>query len=91
MERKEVYRLIDGERAYQDKWDIERASKALPTRDKYANVETWLLWMDEYMARAKKAAAENVVKTPVLDIVRKITALGVACMEYVDGTPERKS
>ena len=87
MKREDVYKLIDGERVYQTKWDDERRAMGRPTRDEYATVESWILWMQEYLVRARVAATDNVDKTDALECVRKVTALGVACMEYNETPP----
>lgn len=90
MKREEVYKLIDGEREYQDaKWDAQRATAGEPLRKDYGVAEAWILWMEEWLSYARKAAANNIDKTEALEMVRKATALGVACMEYHD-TPARQ-
>lgn len=81
MKRENVYKLIDGERKYQEKWEILRAEKGLPAKDEYATVESWILWMEDYLVRARTAATNDVDKTIALEQIRKVTALGVACME----------
>ena len=89
MKREDVYKLIDGEREYQNKWDRLRIERGFPTRDKYATIESWILWMEEYLVRARMASTNDVDKTAALDVIRKVTALGVACMENND-TKARK-
>jgi hypothetical protein len=88
MIRQEVYKLIDGEREYQKKWDRKREEEGRPARDSNFPVGAWILWMEEYLQRARKAATDNTDKTEALECVRKVTALGVACME-VNDTPAR--
>ena len=89
MKREDVYKLIDSEREYQNKWDKLRTEKELPLRDKYATVESWILWMEEYLLRARMAATNSVDKTEAFECIRKVTVLGVACMENND-TKARK-
>ena len=90
MKREDVYKLIDGEREYQKKWDAQRIEKGLPTRDKYATVESWILWMEDYLTRARTAATNDTDKTTALEHIRKVTALGVACMENNDTSARNK-
>ena len=86
MTREEVYELIDGELKYARKWDDQRSEESLKDKDK--PVESWILWMEQYLSLARQAATESLDKTKALDNLRKVTALGVACMEYND-TPIR--
>lgn len=88
MERAEVYRLIDGERAYQDaKWGGVG-------HDKGHDVDDWLRFMYRYMRYSLEITnnADDLTDpdtvTRVCDQVRRIAALAVACME-VHGAPER--
>ena len=89
MDRKEVYNAIDEEREYQQKWDRERDDKSLPKRDETMAVEAWILWMEDYLQKARSAASTFVDKTEALHAIRKVVALGVACMEY-NGAPRRE-
>lgn len=69
MEREEVYRVLDGERDYQDsKWPGEA----------HANheVESWILYMDVYLNKAKQAITDNSGVDDALAKLRKVTALG---------------
>ena len=82
MKRKQVYKLIDSERDYQD---------ALPNHstklDETHPVASWILFMEQHLNNAKR---EIYALDPIaaLEEVRKVAALGVACMENND-TPER--
>ena len=90
MNRSEVYRLIDGEREYQQYWDRERKDFNLSERDESLPVEAWILWMEDYLQQARRAATiENRDKTVALETIRKVAALAVACMEFNE-TPPRK-
>lgn len=82
MKREDVYKLIDGERDYQKKWDKQAEESGSDRRDVSEPVESWLLWMRRYLDLATAEASHNVDKTRALDNVRKIVSLGVACMEY---------
>ena len=70
--RQDVYRNIDIERSYQDSiWG---------TLDEVNSVGDFLCYMKRFL---DKAMQENNPEHPFhsLDNIRKITALGVACME----------
>lgn len=78
MDRLDVYAVIDGERNYQD------CLASTSETDGHHTVTEFLLYMDAYMHDAKQVASKTwgpqaTIKT--LDLIRKITALGVACME----------
>lgn len=85
MDRLDVYAVIDGERNYQD------CLASTSETDGHHTVTEFLLYMDAYMHDAKQVASKTwgpqaTIKT--LDLIRKITALGVACMEQ-NGAVER--
>ena len=94
--RADVYEAIDGERAYQDKlWNLDTTSSA--GRHETA---AFLTYMRVYLNRAdllSSTLADNEVAPEDhefagecdLDFVRKVTALGIACMEQ-HGAPQRK-
>jgi len=83
--RAAVYAAIDGERDYQDAlWDHDSSPHKL-------SVEAWLVYMDVYLREAKEQItreADVTAKPKVLATIRKITAMGVACME-LNGAPLR--
>ena len=83
MKREDVYSLIDGERDYQE---------AMPQhQDKMQQANTsvaaWGVYMLEHLNRAN-LAIYNLDEIKALEQIRKVTALGVACMEHND-TPAR--
>lgn len=80
--RVEVYQAIDGERIYQDSKPNHSWAQ-----DNMTSVAAWILYMEEHLARAKRAVYE-LNETQALHEVRKVTALGVACMEH-KGAPRR--
>jgi len=83
MERKQVYELIDGERDYQD---------SKPPRNKTDNEWTVSEWSNfiEFQLNEAKLAIYFMSEEKALEHVRKLTALGVACMEYNDTLPRSK-
>ena len=83
LTRKEVYEIIDSERDFQKYWDKKRASDSIDLpNDKDKAVETWILWMEEYLAKARMLATKSLDKKEALANIRNVVALGVACMEY---------
>lgn len=82
MKREDVFKLIDGERAYQD-LDVHQIGHD----DSKCSVADWLIFIEEHLQQAKKEIYMLKVKK-ALEQVRKITALGVACMEH-NKTPAR--
>lgn len=88
--RRMVYGAIDTERAYQEKWDTAESSGKHETG-------AFILFMEEYLSEARRleSTLESGGNTPehegetALDFVRKVTALGVACMEQ-NGAPFRR-
>lgn len=84
MDRKDVYAIIDGERDYQDSLASTSETGGEHT------VTEFLLYMDDYVLQAKRIAATTWgpdAKTKTLNVIRKITALGVACMEQNGAVP----
>ncbi len=72
ISREYIYKEVDKERAYQDKkWGA---------LDDVNSVGDFLCYMKRFLDHAMQ---ENNPKSPsfALDDIRKITALGVACME----------
>lgn len=70
--RKYVYETLDEERDYQDlKWGT----------DERPTVGNFLVYMQDYMTQAIHDLTHNIGDEKALDTIRKITALGVACME----------
>ena len=80
--RHSVYCLIDGERDYQDKlWG------GAP-HDASKSVGDFIIYMDRFLNKAKELYTTRDSNKPALEEIRKITALGVTCMEY-NVTPKR--
>lgn len=85
--REDVYKAIDGEREYQVKrWGDDQETE----------INSFLLYMEHHLQRAREIASTQTDGNNYpgatgecsLDIVRKITTLGVACMEK-NGAPLR--
>ena len=83
MKRTEIYDLIDNERAYQEKRWVNEPIHS-PTE--------YLAYISEYVRIGNTLATfedNEVVNPKIMDVMRKIIALGVACAES-HGLPERK-
>ena len=82
--RAEVYAALDGEREYQgQKWGTSNSSH---------KVESWILWMHDYLREAAHQATrspEPAGSQAALHTIRKVAALAVACMENL-GAPPRE-
>jgi hypothetical protein len=89
--REQVYKAIDSEREYQNYWDNKRlnGNDNETQMDKDKPVECWVLWMEEYIKKAREEATGDCTKERALHQIRKVAALGVACMESL-GAPERE-
>jgi len=86
--RKEVYAALDGERDYQEeKWNENTTASA-----GRHSVGEFVVFMDNYLHEAKaqlSRMAEPAATEAALNTIRKITAMGVACMEQ-NGAPQRE-
>lgn len=77
--RSEVYEAIDGERDYQDaKWGLPNVR----------TVGEFALYISVWADKLRTLSATELVSVEHLDLVRKIGALSVACMEQ-HGAPYR--
>jgi hypothetical protein len=75
MKRENVYKLIDGEREYQN------SKPARPKTDEETSVAEWLTYIEHQLNEAKS----NVYvlnEQLALENIRKIAGLTVACMEH---------
>lgn len=77
MDRSTVFATIEGERAYQEKMNEE--NKILP-------IEGEFLLIDNCLQQAKNAQTKSDASTR--EIIRKIAAICVRCMEH-HGAPPR--
>ncbi len=88
--REQVYQVVDTERAYQAKWDGAESKGIHETG-------AFILFMEQYLSEARKLEStredgnngDRFEGEGSLDFVRKVTALGVACMEQ-NGAPHRE-
>lgn len=87
--REEVYHALDTERDYQQ-MRISRDGSTAPNGEH--SPEEYLLYMEHYIHLAREVASTvwgPEAKPAILEVIRKVTALGVACME-ANGAPVRK-
>jgi hypothetical protein len=76
--RPEVYKAIDTERDYQERrWDGHQHT-----------ITEWMVYMRDYLEEGLHHVSRSSNELQALEEVRKVAALGVACMEQL-GAPER--
>lgn len=86
LTREQAFAILCGERDYQ-------AARGVATdgHEHYHSIGEMLLYMDDYMTEAKHIASRTWGRRAdplTMEVIRKVTALGLACMEY-HGCPER--
>lgn len=91
LTRQEVYSLIDGERDYQDYLAVKSGTELDSVRPH--STEEFVLYMEDYLSECKTILSRTWTKDRVappeaLAALRKVTTLGVACMEQ-HGAPPR--
>ena len=74
--RKAVYFEIDEERNYQDSLEWHSIKK-----DEEHSVADWIIFMERKLNQAKESVYQLKEKEAIRQI-KKVTALGVACLEY---------
>jgi hypothetical protein len=87
MERSKVYKIIDGERDYQD----ERWNKHTTKSGGKHDPDTWLVYIQHYLTKAIEVASTKPnpkAAEEVMEIIRKIGAMAVCAMEQ-NGVKER--
>jgi len=101
--RNEVYAAIDSERDYQDDvWGATLSGNRTPDTDKGQSggdrtIDEFSLYIIGYANDLQHEASHFATTTEKLDIIRKISGLGVACMEQhgapirSQGRPARKA
>ena len=86
--RHDVYYALDSERTYQEtRWNSQTT-----TSGGLHSLEEWVVYIDNYLQEAKAHLTRNEKKIGdplALATIRKITAMGVACMEQ-HGAPHRE-
>jgi len=86
MERTEVYKLIDGERDYQNKlWNSDTTIS-----QGQHSVAEWLVYMQDYLSQAMNVCtrhADPYARDEAMKIVRKIAGMCVCAMEQIETEP----
>jgi hypothetical protein len=86
MKRSDVYKLIDGERAYQDKkWTAETSRNFAQH-----SPEEWFTYIEDYVNEAKHILARESFVTAdqkAMDIMRKVAGMAVCAMEQHETPP----
>lgn len=80
--REEVYKVIDGERNYQNHLGSSRTDGSAKTAGEY------IMMIDYYLAHAKESWVGNPGVKMALHDIRKIAAIAVRCLEE-HGAPPR--
>lgn len=92
--RQDVYAALDSERRYQQ--SRAEAVSGVGSGEHRHSVEEFVLYMDDYMTELKHQLSRTWTPTgsandvpAALHTLRKVVALGVACMEQ-NGAPKRE-
>ena len=83
MDRTEVYRLIDGERTYQDAMEDKNGWQ------KKKAVGEWIVLMNHYVTKLNETWSVSTGDTEALGVMRKLAGIAVHCMEQ-NGAPPRQ-
>lgn len=88
-ERKDVYAAIDSERDYQDtRWGKTASSGRPGNGDR--SIDEFVLYILGYANRLADFASISDDSAQKLECIRKVTTLGVACMEQHGAPPRRQ-
>lgn len=87
LTRPEVYKIIDGERDYQDSLGPDR--REVLTEQTHS-VGEYLTMLRAYMNKADAAWTDNAGDSVALHVIRKIAAISVRCMEDNGAFPREK-
>lgn len=87
--REDVYKALDTERDYQDgKWGHSLSDDR--PGDGFRSIDEFALYIEGYTKDLVQQCSHYANPEDKLDIVRKVGALCVACMEH-HGAPHRRS
>lgn len=84
LTRDEVYAIVDSERAYQE---AQRGNAKRHAGQPDMTPGEHILCMEKCLADAREAWYRPNGGEACLEFIRKVTALGVACMEIHGGSP----
>jgi hypothetical protein len=88
LTREKVYELITEEAEYATKYDCKTSSPPRSLADKDKPLELWLLWIQQYVADACKAATNDFNREEALESLRCALSMGVNAAIY-HGLPSR--
>lgn len=87
--RYEVYEALNSERDYQDdRWRNHVGLDRMHAHATDRTLDEFILYMEEYLKMARSHSVHGQ-EGKGLEMVRKVTALGVGCMERW-GAPQRE-
>ena len=81
LKRQDVYKLLDGERDYQDNLPSNR------TDGREKTVGDWLTLLDRYVRKAQDSYADTSGDDAALNEIRKVGGLVVHCLEHYGANP----
>lgn len=90
LTNQEVFEIVEEEQSFAKQWDIGRSKFPESVADAEKPLEVWLLWMEQYLADARKAATASYDKTRALDRLRCVLSLGLNAAVY-HGLPRRNA
>lgn len=85
-----VIEIVKAEFEYSQSWDKVRKANGEPEHkmDQNKSVETWILWMEQYLANARLETTKSADKTAALHEIRQVASLAILCLVH-QGCPER--
>lgn len=98
MSRVQVFKKLQHERLYQQsRWDLNQGHSTIETRlrddiepvvERFHELGAWISFMETYLEKARDINSTSDDKEEPLLFIRKVTAMGVACLEQ-HGCPDR--
>jgi hypothetical protein len=92
LTRSEAYDIVDSERAYQEMRVVRDRSASGEEYGRPHSPDEFLLYMEHYLFLARQTCATTwgpAANQATMDVLRKVTALGVAAIE-ANGCPRRE-
>ncbi len=90
LTREQVFELINGERDYQESLGADRIEVTVPAEPyRRPSVAEELVMMNTYLQAAMAAWTNNPGDEAACDVIRKITGMGVRCMENHGASPRQ--
>ena len=89
LTRDQVYQIITQEGEYAKKYDCKVSSPPDSICDAEKALELWLLWMEQYVLDARKAATNGYNREEALEHLRCALSMGINAAMY-HGLPVRE-